>query len=53
VRGVLEIIRPLDDAVAKGRARLQWVFIVSLSVIAAVMGVLVLILVGLRFRKRH
>ncbi len=52
VRGVLEIIRPLDDAVAQNRQRLRWVFSICLTVIASVFTVLVLLLLGRRLRRR-
>jgi tRNA A-37 threonylcarbamoyl transferase component Bud32 len=42
VRGVLEIIRPLDDKVAQTRARLKWLFVIPISIavlMIAVVGV--------------
>jgi hypothetical protein len=48
VRGVLEIIRPLDDAVAQTRARLRWLFIIPV----ATGGLSLVLLLGLYVRKR-
>ena len=40
VRGVLEIIRPLDDKVAQTRTRLKWLFVIPLSIAVLVVAVL-------------
>jgi hypothetical protein len=39
VRGVLEIIRPLDDKVAQARTRLQWLFVIPISIALLVIAV--------------
>jgi hypothetical protein len=39
VRGVLEIIRPLDDKVAQTRTRLKWLFVIPISIAVLVIAV--------------
>jgi hypothetical protein len=52
VRGVLELIRPLDDKVAQGRARLKWLFAIPISMALLVIPV-VAVFYGSQRWQRH
>ena len=52
VRGVLEIIRPLDQQVAETRARLRWLFVIPISIAGLAVAAGLVFLYTRRLRRR-
>jgi hypothetical protein len=53
VRGVLEIIRPLDERVAQTRTRLKWLFVIPASVAAGFVAVAAVFYYTQRLQRRR
>ena len=53
VRGVLEIIRPLDDRVAQTRTRLKWLFVIPISIAVLVVAVVVVFYCTQRLQRNR
>jgi hypothetical protein len=53
VRGVLEIIRPLDDKVAQTRNRLKWLFVIPISIAVLMVAVIVVFYFTQRLQRNR